>query len=123
MASDEFFVEKVPGTQSDDYRYLGPEGRFQFELGVDTFGLRSSIRDGHEVRIIDELEIAWANRAFPRPVARAVREPVIERLVAHFASIGVLCDVRLPSGATRDAIGRVRPGYRWQGSRPTCRTA
>jgi hypothetical protein len=110
-ANDEPFTI-LPGPTIESYRYVGPEGEVDFDVGTVYWKRQPVIRDGHEIEVIAADSLRRPGDRSGASLNDDDRAHVLDNLRLHYRKRGRPFEIRHPSGAREDETGQVRPGFR-----------
>ena len=101
-----------PGPTIESYRYVGPEGEVEFEVGTEYWQRKPVLRDGHEIDVISVDSLRRVGDRIGEPLDDEPRAHILENLRYYYRQRALPFEIRHPSGQHEDELGQIRPGFR-----------
>lgn len=101
-----------PGPTIESYRYVGPEGEIEFEVGTVYWQRKPVLRDGHEIDVISVDSFRRVGDRSGEALDDESRARILENLRHYYQQRALPYEIRHPSGEREDESGQIRPGFR-----------
>jgi hypothetical protein len=101
-----------PGPTIESYRYIGPEGELEFEVGTEYWRRKPILRDGHEIDVISVDSFRRVGDRRGQVLDDESKARVVENMRQYYRQRGFPFEIRHPSGQIEDESGHIRPGFK-----------
>jgi hypothetical protein len=101
-----------PGPTFESYRYVGPEGELEFEVGTEYWGRKPVLRHGHEIDVIPAESLRRVGDRSGDALDSESIARVLENIRHYYRQRALPLEIRHPSGQIEDESGDIRPGFK-----------